>query len=139
MVKLMEGKKPTLVIWQTGTVDAMRSVDPDDFRGAVDEGVAAMQNAGADVILMNLQYSPRTETMISAPPYLDNMRVVAQQHDVPLFDRFAIMRTWNETGDFDLFSTTNGIDIAKRVHDCLGRALSTFVIDAAHANPAQQN
>ena len=139
IVKMMEGKRPTLVIWQTGTVDAMRSVDPDDFRGAVDEGVAAMQNAGADVILMNLQYSPRTETMISAPPYLDNMRVVAQQHDVPLFDRFAIMRTWNETGDFDLFSTTNGIEIAKRVHDCLGRALSTFVIDAAHANPAQQN
>ena len=98
--KLMEGKKPTLVIWQTGTVDAMRSIDPDDFRGAVDEGVAALQNAGADVILMNLQYSPRTETMISVPPYLDNMRVVAQQHDVPLFDRFAIMRQWNEFGRF---------------------------------------
>jgi hypothetical protein len=139
IVKLMEGKKHTLVIWQTGTVDAMRSVDPDDFRAAVDEGVAALQNAGADVVLMNLQYSPRTETMISVPPYLDNMRVVAQQHDVPLFDRFAIMRNWNESGDFDLFSTTNGIELAKRVHDCLGRALSTFVIDAAHANPAQQN
>ncbi len=92
LVKLVEDKKPTLVVWQTGTVDAMRSVDPDDFRAAVDEGVAALQKAGADVVLMNLQYSPRTETMISAPPYLDNMRVVAQQHDVPLFDRFAIMQ-----------------------------------------------
>jgi len=51
---------------------------------------------------MNLQYSPRTETMISVPPYLDNMRVVAQQHDVPLFDRFAIMHQWNDSGDFDL-------------------------------------
>jgi hypothetical protein len=139
MVKLMESKKPTLVIWQTGTVDAMRSVDPDDFRGAVDEGVAALQNTGTDVILMNPQYSPRTETMISAPPYLDNMRVVAQQHDVPLFDRFAIMREWNETGEFDLFSAAHGIDLAKRVHNCLGRALSTFMIDAAHVNPAQQN
>jgi hypothetical protein len=139
MVKLMEGKKPTLVIWQTGTVDAMRSVDPDDFRSAIDDGVVALQNAGTDVILMNLQYSPRTETMISAPPYLDNMRVVAQQHDVPLFDRFAIMRQWNDSGDFDLFSTSHGIDLAKRVHDCLGRALSKFVIDAAHVNPAQQN
>jgi hypothetical protein len=139
MVKLVEGKKPTLVIWQTGTVDAMRSADPDDFRGAVDDGIAALQNAGTDVILMNLQYSPRTETMISAPPYLDNMRVVAQQHDVPLFDRFAIMRQWNDSGDFDLFSTSHGIDLAKRVHDCLGRALSKFVIDAAHVGPAQQN
>jgi hypothetical protein len=138
-VKLVEGKKPTLVIWQTGTVDAMRSVDPDDFRSAVDEGVAALQNAGADVVLMNLQYSPRTETMISASPYLDNMRVVAQQHDVPLFDRFAIMRNWNDSGDFDLFSTSHGIELAKRVHDCLGRALSKFVIEAAHLNPAQQN
>ena len=137
LVKLMEGKRPTLVIWQTGTYDAMRSIDPDDFRGAVDEGVAALQNAGTDVILMNLQYSPRTETMISAPPYLDNLRVVAQQHDVPLFDRFAIMRHWNDAGDFDLFSASHGLDLAKRVHDCLGRALSKFVIDAAH--PAQQN
>jgi hypothetical protein len=138
-VKLVEAKRPTLVIWQTGTVDAMRSVDPDDFRSAVDEGVAALQNAGADVVLINPQYSPRTETMISVPPYLDNMRVVAQQHDVPLFDRFAIMRQWNESGDFDLFSASHGIDLAKRVHDCLGRALSKFVIDAAHLNPAQQN
>jgi hypothetical protein len=139
LVKLVEVKKPTLVIWQTGTVDAMRSVDPDDFRAAVDDGVAALQNAGADVVLMNLQYSPRTETMISAPPYLDNMRVVAQQHDVPLFDRFAIMRQWNDSGDFDLFSASHGLELAKRVHDCLGRALSKFVIDAAHLTPAQQN
>jgi hypothetical protein len=139
MVKLVEGKKPTLVIWQTGTVDAMRSVDPEDFRSAVDEGVVALREAGTDVVLMNPQYSPRTETMISAPPYLDSMRVVAQQHDVPLFDRFAIMRHWNESGDFDLFSTAHGIELAKRVHDCLGRALSQFVIDAAHTVPAQQN
>jgi lysophospholipase L1-like esterase len=139
LAKLVETKRPTLVIWQTGTVDAMRSVDPDDFRGAVDEGVGALQNAGADVVLVNLQYSPRTETMISAPPYLDNMRVVAQQHDVPLFDRFAIMHQWNDSGDFDLFSTSHGIDLAKRVHACLGRALSKFVIDAAHLEQDQQN
>jgi hypothetical protein len=139
LVKLMEEKRPTLVIWQTGTVDAMRSIDPDDFRGAVDEGVAALQNAGADVVLINMQYSPRTETMISVPPYLDNMRVVAQQHDVPLFDRFAIMRQWNDSGDFDLFSASHGLGLAKRVHDCLGRALSKFIIDAAHLDPAQQN
>ena len=139
LVKLVEAKKPTLVIWQTGTYDAIRSIDPDDFRSAVDEGVAALQNAGTDVILLNLQYSPRTETMISVPPYLDNMRVAAQQHNVPLFDRFAIMRHWNDAGDFDLFSTVHGPDMAKRVHACLGRALSKFVLDAARLDQAQQN
>jgi hypothetical protein len=137
--KLINGRQPTLVIWQTGTVDAVRSIDPDDFRAAVGDGVAALQSAGTDVILMNLQYSPRTDTMISAAPYIDNMRVVAQQHDVPLFDRFAVMRHWNEAGDFDLFSTFHGPELARRVHDCLGRALSTFIIDAAHIGPAQQN
>jgi hypothetical protein len=139
LVKVVEDKKATLVVWQTGTVDAMRSVDPDDFRNAVDDGVAALQKAGTDVILMNLQYSPRTDSMVSAQPYLDNMRVVAQQYDVPLFDRFAIMQQWNDSGDFDFFSAAHGLDLVKRVHDCLGRALSKFVIDTAHLDAAQQN
>ncbi|MDH2386944.1 SGNH/GDSL hydrolase family protein [Bradyrhizobium sp. CER78] len=139
LVKLVEAKKPTLVIWQTGTVDAMRAVDPDDFRTAINEGVVALRGAGADVVLVNLQYSPRTETMISAPPYLDNIKVVAQQHDVPLFDRFAIMKQWSDAGYFDLFSTAHGVDLAKKVHACLGRALAKFVIDAAHLGSVQQN
>ena len=130
-------RKPDLVIWQTGTYDAMRSVDAEDFRNALDEGVAAIRAAGADVVLMNLQYSPRTETMISGSAYLDNMRVVAQQHEAPLFDRFAIMRQWNESGDFDLFSASPGLAMAKRVHECLARALSTFVIEAARIKPAE--
>jgi hypothetical protein len=67
------------------------------------------------------------------------MRVVAQQHDVPLFDRFAIMHQWNDSGDFDLFSASRGPELAKQVHDCLARALSKFVIDAAHLEPSQQN
>ena len=137
--KMLEARKPTLVVWQTGTVDAMRAVDPDDFHTAIDDGVVALQNAGADVILINPQYSPRTETMISLPPYLDNIRAVAQQRDVPLFDRFAIMHQWNDDGEFDLFSTSRGLELARRVHDCLGRALSKFVIDAAHIGPSQQN
>jgi hypothetical protein len=137
LARILEGKQPTLVIWQTGTVDAMRAVDPDDFRTAVNEGVTALQKHGADVALMNLQYGPRMETMITTAPYLDVMRVVAQQHEVPLFDRFAIMHHWNETGQFDLFNNSRGIELAKRVHDCLGRALATFVIDAARIKPAE--
>ncbi len=135
--KLVEERKPTLVVWQTGTVDAMRSIDPDDFRLALDEGIGALQKSGADVILMNLQYSPRTETILSASPYNDTMRVVAQEWHAPLFDRFNIMRHWNETGDFDLFGAVHGFGMAKRVHDCIGRALAKLVIEAAHINPAE--
>jgi lysophospholipase L1-like esterase len=137
--KLVESKKPTLVIWQTGTVDAMRSIDPDDFRAAVDEGVVALREAGADALLINPQYSPRTESMISASAYIDNMRVVAQEHEVPLFDRFALMQMWSEAGEFDLFTAVHSSELAKRVHSCLGRALSQFIIAAAHPKPAQEN
>lgn len=132
----LEGK-PALVVWQTGTTDAVRSIDPDDFRVAIDEGVAALQKLNADVILMNLQYSPRMETMLSVATYNDTMRVVAQERGVPLFDRFSIMRHWNEAGDFDLFGATHGLGMAKRVHDCIGRALSKLVIETAHINPAE--
>ena len=139
LAKLVEGKKPTLVIWQTGTVDAVRSVDPDDFRTAVDEGVVALRNAGTDAVLVNPQYSPRTESMISASAYLDNMRVVAQEHEVPLFDRFALMQKWSEDGEFDLFAPVHGSDLAKQVHSCLGRALSQFIMASAHPKPTQEN
>ena len=77
-------------------------VDPGRFRTALDEGVDAIQAAGADVILMNMQYSPRTESMIAVGPYADNMRAVAQQRRVPLFDRFGIMRYWTDYKIFDL-------------------------------------
>ena len=39
MAKLVVDEKPDLVIWQTGTVDAIRRIDPDIFRAALDEGV----------------------------------------------------------------------------------------------------
>lgn len=129
--KLPPASKPALTIWQTGTVDAIRAIDPDAFRSALDTGVEALQKAGTDVLLMNLQYSPRIESMLSVTPYLDTMRVVSQQHDVPLFDRFAIMRHWSDAGDFDLLGAVHGYAMAKRVHDCIGRALSTFVVDAS--------
>src|SRR5262249_26350821 len=87
MGQFVVDEKPDLVIWQTGTLDAIRRIEPDDFRAALDEGVETLHKGGADVILMNMQYSPRTDIMVALGPYADNMRVVAQQHEIPLFDR----------------------------------------------------
>src|SRR5262249_51814970 len=92
----IEQQKPTLVVWQTGTVDAIKGVDPEDFRSTLEQGVEMLQGDGVDVIFMNMQYSPRTDAMISINAYADNMRWVALQHDVPLFDRFALMKHWTE-------------------------------------------
>ena len=134
--RLMNEKKPNLVIWQTGTADAIQSVDPEDFRNALGDGVSVWKNAGVEVVLINLQYSPRTELVLSVSSYLDNMRLVAQEQNVPLFDRFTMMREWNTRGRFDLSTSSPGPELAKQVHDCLGRALARFVMDAAMAAAA---
>ncbi len=130
-------RKPDLVIWQTGTVDAMRGVDPESFRTSLDEGIDHIVDAGADLILMNMQYSPRTETMISLSNYADIMRVVARDREVPLFDRREIMRYWNDNGNFDLNLATKDLTTAYKVHDCLGRALASLVIEAGQSRRHQ--
>ena len=123
--------KPALMIWQTGTTDAMRAVDPDQFSQALDQGINITRGAGADVVLVNAQYSPRTESMIALSTYSEDMRWVALQQEVPLFERFSIMRLWSDLGTFDLYSATKKLDIAERVHDCIGRLLADLVIAAA--------
>lgn len=132
MKELLGGEKPSLVIWQTGTVDAIRRVEVDEFRAALEAGVDGLQAAGADVILMNMQYSPRTESIIAVGPYLDEMRAVAQQRDIPLFDRFAVMRYWADEGTFDFNTAGRDNGLAQRVHDCLGRAIASLIVESGH-------
>src|SRR5438128_7039647 len=132
MAKLLVDEKPDLVIWQTGTLDAIRRIDPDNFRAALEEGVDTLQKGGADVILMNMQYSPRTDIMVALGPYVDNMRHVAQQHEIPLFDRLAIMRHWSDTGAFDLSAAGNDKVLAHRVQDGIGRGIAVMLINASH-------
>jgi lysophospholipase L1-like esterase len=137
MEKVLIDEKPDLVIWQTGTQDAIRRIDPDEFREALEQGVETLHKGGADVILMNMQYSPRTDIMVSPGPYADNMRVVAQQHEIPLFDRLAIMRHWSDTGAFDLYAAGKDNVLAQRVHDCIARGIASLIIEAAHLRPVE--
>jgi hypothetical protein len=127
----LSAAKPELLVWQTGTVDAMLAVDPDQFSQALDAGINIAHSAGADVVLINAQYSPRTESMIALGTYAEDMRWVALQHEIPLFDRLSIMKLWSGLGTFDLYSATKKLDIAERVHDCIGRLLADLVVAAA--------
>jgi hypothetical protein len=130
--KILADDKPVLVIWQTGTADALSGVEPEDFRASLDDGVEKIQSDGADVVLMNMQYSPRTESMLDVSAYADVMRLIAQARGALLFDRLAIMHSWNDDGTFDLYTATKKYDMARRVHDCIGRALASQIINAAH-------
>jgi hypothetical protein len=132
LAKILADDKPSLVIWQTGTTDAINGVAAEDFRVSLDDGVGAIESAGANVILMNMQYSPRTDSMLDVSTLAEVMRIVAQQHNALLFDRLGIMRDWNDSGTFDLYTATKNYDMARRVHDCIGRALASQIIGAAH-------
>jgi hypothetical protein len=133
--QIVTQEKPAIVVWQTGTVDAMRGVDLEDFRIALSDGIETLRDAKVDVVLMNMQYSPRTESMIAFGSYADSMRVVALQHEISLFDRFSVMKHWNENGIFDLAAATKKTDVAEGVHRCIGHLLGALIVEAAKMAP----
>jgi hypothetical protein len=130
--KILTEDHPTLVVWQAGTSDAISGVETEDFRSSLEDGIEKIQNVGADVILMNMQYSPRTAAMLDVSAYADVMRRVAQQRNALLFDRLGIMQYWNDIGTFDLYAATKKYDMARQVHECIGRALASQIINTAH-------
>ncbi|HEX4238137.1 MAG TPA: GDSL-type esterase/lipase family protein [Xanthobacteraceae bacterium] len=130
--KILAEDHPSLVIWQAGTADAINGVETEDFRTSLEDGIDKIQAVGADVILVNMQYSPRTASMLDVSTYADVMRHVAQQRNALLFDRLAIMQYWNDIGTFDLYAATKKYDMARQVHECIGRALASLINSAAH-------
>lgn len=133
--RVLGESKPALVIWQTGTADAIRGVDPDEFRASLDDGIDKLRAADTDVVFMNMQYSPRIEAMLAVTAYADAMRIIAVKREAVLFDRFSIMKRWNESGVFDLYGATRTTNIAERVHGCLGRLLADVVVEGARMAP----
>ena len=130
--KILAEDHPSLVIWQAGTSDAINGVETEEFRSSLENGIDKIQADGADVILVNMQYSQRTGSMLDVSAYADVMRHVAQQRNALLFDRLAIMQYWSDNGTFDLYAATKKYDMARQVHECIGRALASLINGAAH-------
>jgi len=122
--------KPSLVIWQTGTVDAVRSLDVDNFTATLQHGIATLQTGNADVILVNPQYAARIELLINYDPYLSAMDLTASQMDATLFDRFRIMRYWVAKGTIDLSTGSRELrrKKAEEAQACIGMLLADIVI-----------
>ena len=134
--KLLKDEKPALVIWQTGTADAMRGIAADNFQTTVEAGVDRLQAGGADVVFVNMQYSPRTDAVLSTEPYAEALRWVSLERALNLFDRQAIMRQWSELGTFDLMAATKTTEIAAQVHGCIGSLLANLIVEAVSTDAA---
>jgi lysophospholipase L1-like esterase len=91
---------PALVIWQTGVNDAVQDVGLELFQETLERGVRELKRAGIDVILVDMQFYPRSERVAVYGDYLKAMRTVANEQNIPLFSRFAIMKHLVKSGQY---------------------------------------
>ena len=123
-------ERPTLVLWETGTMDAVRGVDLDAFTRTLTDGIARLKAGGADVMLVDPQYSPRTLSLMNLQPYLEAVHMVGDTARIDVFNRFDIMHLWIDEGRFDLTlkppRLTPEIDA---LYDCIGQLLARIIVE----------
>ena len=124
---------PNLVIWETGTVDAVRSEDVDAMAEAVTAGIGDIRTHGAEAMLVDMQYNPSTVSVINFEPYLDALHQTADQLNVYMFKRYALMKHWIDAGGFDFINVPKDrrLPLAREFYACLGEKLADAIEYAA--------
>jgi lysophospholipase L1-like esterase len=123
--------KPDLVIWQVGTNAVLRNLDPTETAKLVEEGVTRIQTAGADLVLVDPQYSPRVnERAESASKMVNLLGKVAELRHVGFFPRFEVMRDWHEKQSIpiDNFVIADGLHMTDWGYACFAQLLGDDII-----------
>jgi acyl-CoA thioesterase I len=120
---------PTLVIWETGTFDAAEGVEVEVFASALEAGLADLHDHQVDTMLVNMQYSRTTASVINFEPYLDAMQRTADVADVYLFRRFEMMKYWSENGVFNFANVPpeGRAPLAAAVYECIAERLADAI------------
>jgi hypothetical protein len=129
-----------LVVWQTGTVDAVRSLRPEELAQALEEGAARVVATGASLVLVDPQFSRFLSANVDLMPYEFALERTAALPGVVLFRREALMRAWAEAGSLDVESAppAKRAAAAALVQSCVGRALARFILSGIEgASPGQ--
>jgi lysophospholipase L1-like esterase len=122
---------PDLVIWQVGTNAVLRNLDPTETANLVEDGVTRIQAAGADLVLVDPQYSPRvTEHPESASQMIKLLGKVAELRHVGIFPRFEVMREWHEKQalPIDSFVIADGLHMNDWGYACFAQLLGDDII-----------
>jgi lysophospholipase L1-like esterase len=121
---------PALVLWQAGTVELSRGMDPHEMTEVMREGLEAIRRAGADLIVMDQQYSRFLRANANVEPYREKLRLLAASAGAALFPRYDLMRHWVENGTLDLERVARGDRAAalERLNGCLAEAVAQMVI-----------
>ncbi|WP_229169546.1 SGNH/GDSL hydrolase family protein [Bradyrhizobium altum] len=127
---------PDMVIWQVGTNAVLRNLDPSETAKQVEDGVARIQADGADVVLVDPQYSPRvTERPESARGMVKLLGRIAALRHVGIFPRFEVMRDWHERQaiPIDDFVTADGLHMNDWGYACFAQLLGDDIIRSVGA------
>ena len=119
-----------LVIWQTGTVEAVRNIQSGDFAQTLADGEQIVHDANADLVLVDPQYSRFLQTNANLDPYFLAFQQAATVPDVVWFRRWDLMRGWVADNQIDLERTPRGDrkSTVAALHDCLGQHLARLVL-----------
>jgi lysophospholipase L1-like esterase len=123
--------KPDLVIWQVGTNAVLRNLDPAETANLVEDGIARIQAAGADLVLVDPQYSPRVnERAENAGKMVKLLNRVAELRHVGIFPRFEVMREWHEKQaiPIDTFVIEDGLHMNDWGYACFAQLLGDDII-----------
>jgi len=123
--------KPDLVIWQVGTNAVLRNLDPSETAKLVDEGIARIQAAGADLVLVDPQYSPAVNARAeSASQMIKLLGKVAELRHVGVFPRFEVMRDWHERQAIPVenFVIADGLHMSDWGYACFAQLLGDDII-----------
>jgi acyl-CoA thioesterase I len=119
-----------LVLWQTGTVEAVRGTSPDDLSDTLEQGAELVAAQGGNLVLIDPQFSRMLRANTDLPPYEQAMEAAAALPNANLFHRFDLMHDWADQGLLDLERTPPSDQAAAvaLLHECLGRALAHFIL-----------
>jgi lysophospholipase L1-like esterase len=131
--------RPQLVIWQAGANGAVRDESPATFKKLMQEGITKLKAAGADVILMDNQRSPK---VLASPDHvlLENaLKQIADASGVNMFSRGGLMDAWAAAGaPNEDFIAADGMHMNNRGYACLAAALGETISRALKQPIAQQ-
>jgi acyl-CoA thioesterase I len=124
---------PDLVLWQVGTNSVLRDHPLKPHSVLLHEGVAQLKEAGADVVLIDMQFAPRVLAKAETPDMEDQIALVAKEANVDLFNRFAVMRSWHEVQHipFDAFVAPDQLHMNDWGYACVAKLLAASISEAA--------
>jgi lysophospholipase L1-like esterase len=126
-------EKPDLIIWQVGTNAVLRDNPLDTADRLIRDGVQRLKATGADIVLVDPQFSPKVIAKPEAEAMVDLIASAAKRENVALFRRFAVMRHWREDEhiEFDTFVSPDGLHMNDWSYACWAKLLSGAIAEAA--------